>query len=1833
MVEAVLNPAEKRTFNLGLTRGDVLVGVLLMLIMLIGGYFRFVGQNWDDFVRWHPDERFLSGVAASMGGPLAFTDANVEEQYATCLARYPDNAGRGGFFDAQCSPMNPNNTGSGLYVYGTLPSFMVRWSADLVIAVTQEPVWGTYTAIHLVGRALSALADMGVVLVVFFIGVRLHGKWVGLLAALLYACAVFPIQQSHFWTSDAIANLFCALTIWAAVRVQDSGKLTAYLEFGIYFGAALASRINTAPLVGLLLLAGGLRLLPLLDARLAWNERQNTLGSTVIGLALAGLLTFLIFRIFNPYAFTGPGFFGLVPNPRWLEDIGQAQHLVSGNAESPPNWQWAGRTRYLFAFTNMNLWGLGILLGLAGWGSWLWSGWLLVRGRVGGLRNLLLFAWVLVYFGWLGNLWVMSMRYYLPMYPALAVLAAWGLVELVRRASESQIAWRKLVAWGALVGVTGFTVLWAIMFTNVYRHLHTTAQSTHWVAENLPADFSMAIEGANAPLVNIAVTNRGGGNDTPLDLQASRFESGQPYTQTFVATADGVIRSVHSPHLGDPNDDPGEEILRIRIAPPNSNIILAEAVLNTDLRREGSLLGGAYDIPFDQPFEVQKGQSYIFTVDVVSGGPVISAGPVFAWEGEWDEVSLPKTCQFPADITLANDPPPGLSGPTDCAGLDLWYTQLHSQALQIYYDETPFKRDLMQRVLDNSDYLIISTNRRYDSQSRIPYRWPMTMRFYEELFNGQLGYELIETFESTFQLGPLKVSDQYLPTYNAPKWLNEFEAEEAFHVYDHPTVFIFRKTDTYSTEFTHSVLNSVTLNQIEAAPQLYSCPELPRNPDLTAEIQSPAGYFCDPTLVDVVPLYSVPASSVPTLLELPPDLARTQYENGTWSERFHSQSVVNTQPIITILAWWFTIMVFGWAVWPLLFVLFPGLSDRGYSFAKAAGLLIIGWLAWFLSSARIPMWSQSGVLTTLLIVLVFSLGVAWRKRVDLISYVRVYAMRLAWIEALTLLAFVAFLIIRLSNPDLWHVSFGGEKPMDFAYFNGVLRSTVFPPIDPWHAGGYINYYYFGYVIVGSPVLLLGIMPSIAYNLILPTLFALAGMGAFSVAFNLVSAFKDKSPTVALDNANELESDSDLLPATESSSVDFSEPVKEKSPKSRLGNPWVAGIAALLLAVVLGNLDTPRVFISEGLMNMGGYNQAAYLQDLLLRDYAAQHGGQAPQGDELTRLMQQANEEAASPWLSAWRGLRRLINGDPISVAPNRWYWAPTRVISEPSNNTDAAIAEFPFFTFLYGDLHAHMISMPLMFMAMAFVLNEVLLAGSDSRGRGAMFLALAFGAVVIGMLRATNTWDWVTFMLLGVLGLGFAWWLTLRRTSEAIWSEWALTQTSSMMRTMGAPTLWRWFWGIGYGFNRVGLTRHTLTTLFIRVGGFVILSFIAVLPYTTWYAAVYNRALPWNGPRTQMWSYMTIHGLFLFILFSLLAWDTGRWLRSVYVRSLRGQCAVLVGLFLMVTMILLGALILSQTAPITIVAVPFLIWIALLFIRQGQSREMRYILALAGLAVGLTLGVEYIVLDGDIGRQNTLFKFYIQAWLLFSVVGGAALAWLIQGSAYWLGFPRMVWYMVAGLLLSVAALYPVMASRGRSLDRMTPQPPQTMSDVPLTLDGMAYMQYSWLFEGDPNLIQADPTLAPFSLADDYGVIRWLQENAVGSPTIMEGRADREYRWESRIAINTGLPSVIGWNFHQRQQRTFDPLPRLVQQRVSNVNAFYVTTDIAKAWAILQHYDVSYVIVSAMEKAYYPAAGLAKFDEMVEQGMMAVVYEHGAARIYQVNKDAQFDLNEEVPGGV
>src|SRR5690606_7688849 len=113
-----------------------------------------------------------------------------------------------------------------------------------------------------------------------------------------------------------------------------------------------------------------------------------------------------------------------------------------------------------------------------------------------------------------------------------------------------------------------------------------------------------------------------------------------------------------------------------------------------------------------------------------------------------------------------------------------------------------------------------SSNRFYDPVARNRTRWPMTNLFYEQLFSGALGFELVEVFQETFEFGPFRVSDQRLPFFDSPEWLEEFEADEAFHVYDHPVVFVFRKTSDYDHGAVTALLSSVELAQPNEVPMI-----------------------------------------------------------------------------------------------------------------------------------------------------------------------------------------------------------------------------------------------------------------------------------------------------------------------------------------------------------------------------------------------------------------------------------------------------------------------------------------------------------------------------------------------------------------------------------------------------------------------------------------------------------------------------------------------------------------------------------------------------------------------------------------------------------------------------------------------------------------------------------------------------------------------------------------------------------------------------------------------------------------------------------------------------
>jgi YYY domain-containing protein len=903
----------------------------------------------------------------------------------------------------------------------------------------------------------------------------------------------------------------------------------------------------------------------------------------------------------------------------------------------------------------------------------------------------------------------------------------------------------------------------------------------------------------------------------------------------------------------------------------------------------------------------------------------------------------------------------------------------------------------------------------------------------------------VKVFQSNPSLGSFEINDQF--------------AEEAFTVYDHPKVFVFQKTEAYDPEQVDEILSEVDLS----------------------------------TVIQITPKE---ADAFPGNLLLPPSRLEEQREGGTWSRLFNTEAPHNRIQVLGVVVWYLAVAILGIVVYPLVRFALPGLADRGYPFSRTVGLLVLSYLVWAAGSFEIP-FSRATIGLCFLILLAVSAWSAFQQWEGLKEEWQSRRRYFLIVEGIALAVFVAGLLVRFGNPDLWHPWKGGEKPMDFSYFNAVLKSTTFPPYDPWFAGGYINYYYYGFVLVGVPVKFLGIVPAFAYNLILPTLLTMMALGAFSIAWNLAGSGKA-----------------------------FSLRLK-------------AGGAGLLSMAVLGNLGSLRMIIR------GFQKIAAVGQDLA-------------EAGIFTRLK----------WTLT--GVFKALTGSVLPFRLDEWYWNPSRVIASEHGSP---ITEFPAFTFLYGDLHAHLIALPVTLLAVAWGISLIQKTWKVKKPFPwtKLILITLLGGLTVGALRPTNTWDFYPYLALGAVALIYALW---QAPAEG--------------------------------------TLQRLGRILAGLALFVGFAHLLYQPYARWYGQGYREINFWTGTHTPLSDYFTHWGLFLFMIVSWMSYETLHWMATTpasALRKLEPYKEWIVGLTLLSLLILaaLGINLMpsgSQTGfalfgmgvRVIWVAFPLMIWAGLLLFRPNLPDRKRVVLFLIGTALALTLMVEIIVLQGDIGRMNTVFKFYLQAWTLLSISAAASFGWLLSTLKRWPDRVRGVWRVTGAFLILVAAIYPFMGGLAKVKDRMA-------LDAPHNLNGMTYMKHA----------EYTDLGVTMDLSQDYRAIRWMQENVEGSPVIVEAN-QVEYHWGTRYTVYTGLPNVVGWNWHQRQQRNLTP-HEWVFNRVEAVNNFYTTEDLGAARDFIQAYEVAYIVVGQLERAKYEGPGLEKFPA-AEGVLWERVYEDQETVIYR-----------------
>jgi YYY domain-containing protein len=1400
-------------------------------------------------------------------------------------------------------------------------------------------------------------------------------------------------------------------------------------------------------------------------------------------LVLGAFFTIIAFRIFQPYAFSGPGFFGVAPNPAWVQTISEQRMQASGDVDFPPALQWARRSA-TYSFENLVTWGLGLPLGLLAFAGLAWMGWRIVRGEA--QQHLLLWFWTLAYFVWQSMEWNPTMRYQLPIYPLLAMMAAWFIFNGPRWTlrpdpAKLETETRTHPAITALYVILGLAVLlstfaWAHAFTHIYTREHSRVQATRWIYQNVPGP------------INVRVAENDKVLQQPLPFQRGFILTpATPLVTQFTAKHSGELRELTFAHIRDPHFS-GTQVVTFTIARDytfESDAILATAAVQEDFSAFEYSRSGAYTVRFDTTSRLEAGQNYHLRIE--TDGELTFSGSKIVSETDWDD-----------GLPLRMDGYDGYGGIYE-GGLKF----------QAYWDDNPDKLQLFYEALDGGDYLFITSNRQWGTTTRVPERYPLTTAFYYALlgcpadadvlvcyatarpgdYQGQLGYELVQVFESypTLDLGSLGYWE-----------FNNQLADEAFTVYDHPKVLLFKKSESYDPQAARAILGSVDLTQvIRLTPRRAG--DFPGG-DMTPRVCLDQPGLCH--LLGAPEAAQLTGQGLGTAsfgMMLSPERLAVQRAGGDWNTLFSYDYLQNRFPVLGLLLWYLFLFVLGVVTYPLLRLLLPGLRDGGYPLARFAGLMMLAWLAWLGASL-------GGVYTRTTIALAFGLIVALGllsaryQRETLREEIRARGRYFLIIESLFLAFFLIDLFIRIGNPDLWHPSKGGERPMDFAYFNAVLRSTTFPPYDPWFAGGYLNYYYYGFVLVGTPVKLLALTPSIAYNFILPSLFAMLALGGFSAAWNL------------FDRARKQQDD------------------EEETAFGFFDGRLMAGFGAAVGLVLVGNLGTIRTIYHA-------------LQKLVV-------------GNEMIN-----NPDVWIPqrWGWALQGFFKSFR-DGLPVPTGEWYWNPSRVLPPGSGNE---ITEFPLFTFIYSDLHAHMISLPIMALAVAWAVSTLFARGLTP---WRWLATLAFGGLVIGALRPTNTWDFPTYLALG-----------------------AVVTLYAVFRYAEVDQI-----------NRFGLPPIVLRGLlaFAVVG---VLAFFAVAlyqPYAQWFGLGYSEVNRWEGSRTPIWSYWTHWGLFLYVIIMWMGWETIKWLAQTPLSALN-KLKPYVGLIQLALVLFLAVLVLVMFvggAKIAWFILPLAAWALLLILRPDQPEAKRMALFLVGTALAITLFVELFALSGDIGRMNTIFKLYMQAWIMFAVAAGLALASTLNDLDSWASGWRKVWQIGLLVFFSAAFLFTLTGSFDKMRDRMT-------AGVPLTLDSMEFMAHATYWDGEP-----------MDLGQDYRAIRWLQANVPASPVIVEGHAP-EYRWGSRFSIYTGLPSVIGWNWHQRQQRTLTP-DTWVWNRANDVRDFYETADIAQAHDFLEKYDVGYIIVGQMERNYYVPGGLLKFDNY-EGRLWREVYRDADTVIYEV----------------
>lgn len=440
----------------------------LVLIFFLALGLRLFGLNWDQKQHLHPDERFLTMVATSIKMPQSL----------------------GQYLDPKISPMNPYNLGYQFFVYGTFPLYLTKVAGVLT-------GWNNYESVHLLGRMLSAFFDLGVVFLVFKIGQKLFNQKTGLWTAFFYSIMVLPIQLSHFFAVDTFLNFFLVFCFYLLLSFLQSPRLVLSFALGLVFGLALACKISALyflPIIGL-----GYLYLFIQFVRRKKKERLLLVFFSGLTFLLASYLTL---RIAQPAIFANANFFNFQPNPQFLDNLKQLKALNQPDTWFPPAIQWKKTQPLLFPLKNLIFWGLGLPLGLVSMAGFLNLTFVVIRNCQKKLKSnkvffqTLVLLWIAGLFFYQGSQFCKTMRYFLPIYPFLALVSGFLVGKILNKIGQKNKKIFPFVLYSLFVILS----IYSLSFISIYTRPVTRVAASEWIYRYLPAGSTLANEYWDDPL-------------------------------------------------------------------------------------------------------------------------------------------------------------------------------------------------------------------------------------------------------------------------------------------------------------------------------------------------------------------------------------------------------------------------------------------------------------------------------------------------------------------------------------------------------------------------------------------------------------------------------------------------------------------------------------------------------------------------------------------------------------------------------------------------------------------------------------------------------------------------------------------------------------------------------------------------------------------------------------------------------------------------------------------------------------------------------------------------------------------------------------------------------------------------------------------------------------------------------------------------------------------------------------------------------------------------------------------------------------------------------------